>query len=245
MHLIAVDTLECLGHLVGLACSSSGWGCRLDAGDVGAAGCALHQRGKHRPQLIHNLGSRGPAPVDAAGRVASCGDESQLMHMAGHVSSTARCHLSGHASQDPPRARDHADTPGAGVLGPAAGHEVLQAGGYAWGHIGAVLVLRHLDDDLHAGEVSVQLLPAAQLPHCTAGKQGRGRQAVRRGTCRLTQRWTRYPGGLAGKALRWAGWLPASQPASHQAPPISCHHASMPIQSSARLTNHGKRVDVC
>ena len=192
MHLIAVDTLECMGRLVGLASSHQAEGAGSMLGMLGRLGARCISGDSIARSSSTNWEADGLQQEAQRGGWRAAGVERQATHRPGNGSSSSsssrrnrtacrparNCHLLGqHVSQNPPGAREHANTPGAGVLAPAARHEVLQAGGYAWGHIGAVLVLGHLDDDLHAGEVTVQLLPAAQLPHCRAGKEEAGRQA--------------------------------------------------------------------
>lgn len=58
-----------------------------------------------------------------------------------------------------------------GVLAPAALHEVAQRGRAVCLQLGALLVLRDLQDDLHGGQTRVQLLAAGHnLPHCEGGR---------------------------------------------------------------------------
>lgn len=54
-----------------------------------------------------------------------------------------------------------------GIVTPAALHEVLQRGRAVLRWLGPLLVLRHLQDDLHGRQAGVQLCAAGHnLPHC-------------------------------------------------------------------------------
>ena len=227
MKLVAVHSFKCLGRFVGLRrfrprVWARRWRCW---GGWGRAASAAKASPAARPPTEKQKACRSKQRGEGGGSGGGCmpgntrGKQGQLLLLLLLLlqQQQPKCELpeavppacaSEHLRPAHPVhvSRQQADTPEAGVLAPAAGHDVLEAGGAGGGDLGAVLVLRHLDDHLHAGEVAVQLLPAAQLPHCRVGKgQAGGRPVrIRPGTCScwLVQHSLRAR-GLAGNSLHW------------------------------------------
>lgn len=148
----------------------------------GRAGCRgllgrRPQRQELQAQLLHNLLSSRPAVLGAVWRRGGMGGlEEGRSHPAclpGTSPPGMTCLL---ASSAPlPAATSHCHPPLGSVLVPAPPHQVGQCGRAAGGRLGTVLVLRHLQDDLHGSQPGVGLLTASrQLPHCSRGRSTRG-----------------------------------------------------------------------